>query len=294
MDPVPAVELANPMDGTAPFLRTSLMPGLVTVAQRNLSRGLTDISVFELGAVYRPAAAITQQKTELPSGTQKPADSKLRALNESIPDQPLMVAALFTGDVIRKQPGTAAHGAGLSDALSAAHQVAAAVGATVSVRTASHTGLHPGRTAALFVGDTQIGVAGELLPALAHELDLPGRVALMELNLDQLMDLAPQEVASNPIATLPAATQDLSLVVADSVAVGEVLNSVKEGAGHLLEHVVLVDDYRGSGVVQGTKSLTFALRFRAPDRTLTAAEATEAKMAGVARAAEKWGAVLRD
>mgnify|MGYP001762984557 FL=1 len=62
----------------------------------------------------------------------------------------------------------------------------------------------------------------------------------------------------------------------------------------MLEDAHLVDDYRGSGIAEGEKSLTFALRFRAPDRTLQAAEATEAKLAGVAVAAERFGARIRD
>jgi phenylalanyl-tRNA synthetase beta chain len=62
----------------------------------------------------------------------------------------------------------------------------------------------------------------------------------------------------------------------------------------LLEDIRLVDDYRGSGVDEGQKSLTFALRFRANDRTLTAAEASDAKLAGLAVAAEEFGATLRD
>ena len=60
------------------------------------------------------------------------------------------------------------------------------------------------------------------------------------------------------------------------------------------ESLRLVDDYRGNGLPDGTKSLTFALRFRASDRTLTAAEASEAKLAGVAVAAERFGASLRE
>ncbi len=293
-EPGPAVHLANPMDGTAPFLRTNLLPGLVTVAQRNLSRGLTDIAIFELGAVYRPSENIPRQSSALPGGTMKPSGMELRTLNDSIPEQPLLIAALFTGDVIHKQPGMAAQAAGLSDALTAARQVATAVGATISVRASKHQGLHPGRTAALYINETHIGVAGEVLPALAHELDLPKRVAVMELNLSQLMKLAPVEVSSNTIATFPAATQDLSLVVTTTIPAAEVLSAVEDGAGALLEHIALVDDYRGAGVESGTKSLTFALRFRAADRTLTAAEATEAKLAGVASAAVKCGAVLRE
>jgi len=83
------------------------------------------------------------------------------------------------------------------------------------------------------------------------------------------------------------------VVVAESVAAGAVLDAGIEGAGELLESATLVDDYRGSGLEPGTKSLTLALRFRASDRTLTAAEATEAKLAGLALAAERFGATLR-
>ena len=69
---------------------------------------------------------------------------------------------------------------------------------------------------------------------------------------------------------------------------------MRDGAGELLEHVQLVDDYRGTGVPEGSKSLTFALRFRAGDRTLTAAEASEAKLAGARLAAERAGATVRE
>ena len=69
------------------------------------------------------------------------------------------------------------------------------------------------------------------------------------------------------------------------VPAGELRDAVVEGAGELLESATLVDDYRGDGVEPGTKSVTLALRFRAADRTLTQAEATEAKMAGLALAA---------
>jgi phenylalanyl-tRNA synthetase beta chain len=78
------------------------------------------------------------------------------------------------------------------------------------------------------------------------------------------------------------------------VPAGEVRAALTEGAGDLLESLRLVDDYRGQGVPEGAKSLTFALRFRAPDRTLTAAEATEAKLAGVRAVSERFGATLRE
>ena len=96
------------------------------------------------------------------------------------------------------------------------------------------------------------------------------------------------------LSTYPAATQDVSLVVDAALAAADLRAALVEGAGDLLEHIRLVDDYRGDGLDAGTKSLTFAMRFRADDRTLTAAEATEAKLAGVRVADERFGAKIRD
>ena len=161
---------------------------------------------------------------------------------------------------------------------------------------AGPAGFHPTRSAEVVVGgaaETVVGVAGELLPGSVE--DVPGRVAAVEIDVDALIRLAPREIGFTPISTMPAATQDVSLVVAEAVPAGDVLDAFVTGAGPLLEAIELVDDYRGSGLPEGAKSLTFALRFRAPDRTLTAAEATAAKEAGVAAATtERLGARLRE
>jgi phenylalanyl-tRNA synthetase beta chain len=204
------------------------------------------------------------------------------------------VAALFTGAAVPKQPGQPIVAVGIADALDAARQVAHALDVTLAVRHGFHHSLHPGRTAEIFVGDRSVGFAGELLPALAEQLDLPRVTAVLELELGLLIELADREVSPSAISGYPAATQDLSLVVDSAVPAGDVLSAIIEGAGPLLESAHLVDDYRGTGVAEGSKSLTFALRFRAPDRTLTAVEATGAKLAGAAVAGERFAASIRE
>lgn len=289
-----AIRLENPLDPQAPLLRRSLLPGLVEVARRNLSRGITDLAIFEIGAVFRPDAAVEYGTAVNPEGGALPAADQLAGLGEGIPPQPWRVSALVLGDSVAKQPGVPAIPSGVADALDLARQVGLALGLVPTVVAAVRPALHPGRTAELRVGDRIVGVAGELLPSIAAELDLPRVVGLLELDLDALLELAPRQVAATPIGTLPAATQDLSLVVGTEVPAGELLAAVREGAGELLEHIRLVDDYRGAGLPEGSKSLTFALRFRAPDRTLTAAEASEAKLAGAALAAARHGATPRE
>jgi phenylalanyl-tRNA synthetase beta chain len=295
---VPAVRLANPLDATAPYLRTSLLPGLLDAAKRNLARGLVDLRVYELGTVFRPGEGAIGSQT-LPPGAALPGGDVLAGLNAGIPAQPRHLAGLVVGNVVEKQPGQPPLAAGLIDALDMVRQTAAAVGIAVEPVQSAHQALHPGRTAELVARSADgatlaVGYAGELLPALAADLDLPRVVAVFELDLDALIQAAPVEIVAGLIAGLPAATQDLSLVVPGDVPAGEVLRAVREGAGELLEDIRLVDDYRGAGLPDGYKSLTFALRFRAADRTLTAAEASEAKLAGAARAADLFGAAIRD
>jgi len=291
---VPAVRLANPLDSETPFLRTTLIPGMIETARRNLGRGLTDLALFEAGIVFQPVDGVQYGSGPVPPPAEHPGEERLSELNASIPPQPWHVATLFLGDAIAKQPGQVAVASGLADALASVEQIGQSLAVDIRVATGSHHALHPGRTAELFVGEQSVGFAGELLPALAEELDLPRVVGVAELDLDALIALARTEVSPTPIITMPAATQDLSLVVTDDVAAGDVLVAVTEGAGALLEHASLVDDYRGAGIPDGNKSLTFALRFRAKDRTLTAAEASAAKNAAVILAAQRFGASLRD
>ncbi|MCU1442248.1 MAG: phenylalanine--tRNA ligase subunit beta [Cryobacterium sp.] len=295
---VPQIKIANPLDGEAPYLRTSMLPGLLQIAHRNRSRGLTDLAIFEVGAVFRPEPGVTYGSPILPPGAVRPSAELEAKLNAGIPPQPLFLGVVLTGNTVRHQPGRPAIAASWQDALTAVRQVSLAVGVPIQVRQGSHQAMHPGRTAELFVttdaGSEIVGYAGELLPTVARDADLPSVVGVAELDLSAVLAHASGEVAATPIGTKPAATQDLSLVVSIEVPAADVLAAVTQGAGALLEHAEMVDDYRGPGVPAGRKSLTFALRFRAPDRTLTAAEASDAKLAGVAVAAARFNATIRD
>ncbi|WP_345802146.1 phenylalanine--tRNA ligase subunit beta [Microbacterium sp. AZCO] len=291
---LPSIKLANPLDGQAPFLRRTLVPGLLQVAHRNLSRGFTDLSLFESGTVFLPEPGVQYGTSFVPSLAVRPDASTLAELDASIPPQHLHVAVLLTGGVIAKQPGQAPVAADLSDALDAVRVIAAAAGVSIDVAQGERAALHPGRTGVLSVHGTEVGYVGEVLPAVAEASDLPGRVYVAELDLDLVLSLASEKVVAASLSTFPAATQDVSLVLPADVPAAAARAALVEGGGELLESARLVDDYRGQGVPEGSKSLTFALRFRAADRTLTAAEATEAKLAGVGAAAERFGATLRE
>jgi phenylalanyl-tRNA synthetase beta chain len=291
---LPSIRLANALDGQAPFLRRSLVPGLLQTAHRNISRGLVDLALFEVGSVFTPEEGVEYGTDVVPPLGQRPSDETLAELNASIPPQPRLVSALLTGNITSRQPGRAAEHVDLADALDAVRAIAVAAGVEIEVTQTQRAALHPGRAGALVVAGEQIGYVGELHPQVSADADLPGRAYVLELDLDRALTLAGHRVVAESLSTFPAATQDVSLVVDAAVPASEVRAALIEGAGDLLESARLVDDYRGEGLGDGEKSLSFALRFRAADRTLTAAEASEAKMAGVAVAAERVGASIRD
>ncbi|WP_394254880.1 phenylalanine--tRNA ligase subunit beta [Pseudoclavibacter helvolus] len=294
---VAAVKLANPLDPRAAWLRTSLLPGLLTIAHRNVSRGLTDLAIFETGTVFKPESGVVYGVDEVPAVAQRPTPERLAELEAGLPPQPRYAAGVVLGQREPKRPGHAPVAASWEDALELVSQLGLATGAEILVRQGSHRAFHPGRCAELFVSqgldEVVVGYAGEVHPDIAEGADLPRVVAAFEVNLDAVIELARRDILPEPISTFPAATQDLSLVVDAAVPAAEVSNAVSEGAGLLLEQLTIVDDYRGAGLEDGQKSLTFALRFRATDRTLTAAEASEAKEAGAALAAERFGATMR-
>ena len=172
-------------------------------------------------------------------------------------------------------------------------RLASVVGAEIEVRAASHAPWHPGRCAEVVLDGTVVGHAGELHPAVCKAYGVPARTAVAEVDLDALMGAATAVVAAPTFSTYPVAKEDVALVVDAAVPAAALLATLREGAGPLLESIRLFDVYTGAQIGEGRKSLAFALRFRAPDRTLTDAEVAEAREAAIALAVQRHGAVHR-
>lgn len=289
--PGESVLLENPMQGEFPELRKSLLPGLLEAAARNLSRGNLDLALLEEGSVFLPNSG--RPVNDLPVGNVRPSLELLAQLNASIPDQPRFVSGVLLGDWLPVGVGQKAVEAGYPHAIDAVRLIVQAAGLAMELEQVEVVGFHPGRAAKVLVDSVQIGTVGELHPNLAAAEHLPRRVGIFEINLDLLYGLAPEMLQAAELRVMPAATQDVSLVVDTEVSAAKLLSAIEDGAGDLLEAVTLVDDYRGQGLPAGKKSVTFALLFRAADRTLTQAEATQARDAAVALVNARYGAELR-
>ncbi|MFD3501124.1 phenylalanine--tRNA ligase subunit beta [Streptomyces sp. NPDC058676] len=290
------VRLANPLNDEEPALRTSLLPGLLAALRRNDGRGSHDLALFETGLVFLPRQE--QRAAVSPPVDRRPTDEEIAELDAALPEQPRHVAVVLAG--AREQAGWWGKGrpADWADAVEAARAVAREAGAELLVRGGQYGPWHPGRCAELVVvadgAERVVGHAGELHPRVLKALGLPARTSAMELDLDALERVGDGTPQAPSISTFPVATQDVALVVDTFVPHADVEAALRDGAGELLEAIRLFDVYENAEQLgEGRKSLAYALRFRAADRTLTVDEASAARDAAVALAGERTGAVLR-
>jgi phenylalanyl-tRNA synthetase beta chain len=284
------VRLANPLSAEEPSFTTTLLPGLLRAAARNLGRGLPGVSLFETGTVAFPT---DRGQAPIYGVDWRPSEDELVKLFEAIPEQPLHLAVVLAGE--RERAGWWGEGrsAGWADAIGLVRHLGKELGVEVEVASANRLPWHPGRCARISVAGADLGHAGELHPQVAAAFGLPVRAAAVEIDLDVLMTHAVDVVPGPQFSTFPVAKEDVALLVPADVPAAEVEAALREGAGEYLESIRLFDVYTGDQVGAGHKSLAFALRFRAPDRTLTEQETSAARDAAVALAAERCGAVQR-
>jgi len=301
----PAMRVANPLSEDEPNLRTMLLPGLFRTLLRNSGRGFGDVALFETGLVFRLRPGASGVAPILPTD-RGPTVAEQASLEAALPDQPLRIGAVLAGN--RELPGWWGPGrpADWSDAIEAARAVGRVCHLALEVRAAQEPPWHPGRCAALYVravtadGSQEehewlAGHAGELHPRVIAAYGLPPRSCALELDFPVLAATAEAAgpVRGPSLPTYPPATQDVALVVPESVPAAAVADALVSGAGALLEELRLFDVYTGAQLPEGHKSLAYTMRFRAPDRTLTVAETTEARDTAVAEAVRRTGAELR-
>ncbi|GEL19858.1 phenylalanine--tRNA ligase subunit beta [Pseudonocardia asaccharolytica] len=283
------VGVLNPIDADRNRLATTLLPGLLDALVRNRARGLEDVALYHIGQVVLPHA----EPVAMPEVgvAQRPSDAEMAQIEAALPAQPVHVGVVLAGD--REPRGWWGPGrpAGWADAVEAGRLVGTACGVELRVTKAEPAPFHPGRCAALRVGDWVVGHAGELHPKVVDALGLPPRTVAMELDLDAIPLTEARPVPR--VSPYPPISVDVALVLAEDVPAAEVAEALIDGGGELLEQVRLFDVYTGEQVEAGRRSLAFSLRLRADERTLTNEEANAARDAAVAVAAERFGAVLR-
>ena len=270
---VPLIPLLNPLSSIYGAMRSSLLPGMLQTILYNLSHQNRDLQLFEMGAVFMPKEMPIQQQPH---------------------EQQSLIIALCGGD---HQPSwdRAVQELDFFSMKGILERLSAALHTPILLQELSgNPAYHPYRAAAIVAGEQVIGSMGELHPDLLAYCDVDKRVIVMELNLDALLPIVSFLPKVSSIPRYPSSRRDFALLVEKSLPSAEVQRLIVEAGGTLLEQVYLFDDYRGSQVPAGHKSLAFTLVYRASDRTLTDAEVTEQHKLILARVESDLGARQRE
>jgi phenylalanyl-tRNA synthetase beta chain len=243
---LPVIEVENPLRAEESVLRPRLLPGLLRAAAFNASHGAPDVALFEAGTVFLPPAP-----------------------DSTLPDERLHVAGVLTGQV-RRRPHEDDRPVSAFDAVTAVEAIAAELRlADFRIESDSPAGFHPARAARVLVDGADAGIAGEVASEVCAALDVARPAVAFELDLGRLLAGARRSRLHGEVSRFPASNVDLAFVVPERVAAGDVERTLRAAGGDLVEDVALFDVFRSDALGPGAVSLAFAVRFRAPDRTLT-------------------------
>ncbi|MDY0322774.1 MAG: phenylalanine--tRNA ligase subunit beta [Candidatus Carbobacillus sp.] len=248
------LEVRDPLASQHRALRRSLFPGLLLQAEYNKHHGENHLRLFELGKIFEPS----------------------EHLYDTLPHEPYHLAALWHGGEEKQVFGKEAPydfytAKGVLEALMAR------LGFNLILEKGVFEGLHPGRSARVFVAPAlqtssrsdrhMVGWIGEVHPAVARSYDLERPVG-WEIDIDALIKVLPDDRLYEPITRFPSIRRDLSLFVDAHVEHQTVQEHIIESGAQYLKDVSIFDVYTGQGLPEGKKSLTYALYFQATNRTL--------------------------
>jgi len=266
------VKLLNPLSEEQSVLRSSLLPGLLTAAARNLAYRVADVALFEVGKVF------------------------LARQGEPLPAEPTRLAAVLSGLAqpaswwAGEAPVSLARIKGAAEYLAGALDLAGLAFATAP---AAPPYLDPAEWCQLTLDGQVLGELGRLAPAVAKAFDLERPTYLLDLDFDLLAAQAPQGKRFQPLPRFPEVVRDVALVLAESVPAGLVLAAARSHGDPWLKAAEVFDLYRGQPLAKGQKSLGLRLTYRAEDRTLTEEEVTPGYQALVQELCRAFKATLR-
>jgi len=236
------VTLRNPISADMAAMRTSLLPGLVSVLRHNLNRQQNRVRLFETGLRFVPSA-------------------------EGLKQEP-MIAGLIYGSRAPESWANPAEVVDFFDLKGDLESLLTLTGddASFNFKSASHSALHPGQTAGVYRNGELLGFIGALHPTLQQQLDIPQGVYLFELS--QAAILKARLPAFTALSKFPEVRRDLALLVGRDLPAEQLLSAVKMQAGEYLMDLKVFDVYMGKGIDPHRKSVAMGLTFQHPSRTL--------------------------
>ncbi|MDD6159510.1 MAG: phenylalanine--tRNA ligase subunit beta [Oscillospiraceae bacterium] len=253
-------KILNPLGEDTSIMRTTILPSMLEILTRNYNYRNTNVRLYEVGKVYLPGGedGLAVEERYLSMGAYG-EDMDFFAMKGHIE---AVLKALRAQDV-RFTP------------------------------VKDNPSYHPGRCAAVWCGETCLGVFGQIHPLVCANYGVDGEFYCAELSFSALMGVKGSDPTYKALPKFPSVTRDIAVVCDEAVTVGELECAIRRGAKGLLKEVTLFDIYRGKGVDEGKKSVAFNLVLRADDRSLTGEEADADVKSILAALEADCGAVLR-
>lgn len=265
------LRVVNPLREEEGTLRPTMLPGLLNAARFNLSHGAQSVALFEMARVF--LAEPWAQDPRLPTQIDKLAWVMIgRVGPELLGNEPTMADSAVSLALLR-------------------HVMAVLGHREFSIDAEDPAGFYPGRSAAVRLGGVVVGHVGELSPRATREFDLPGSVAIAEIDLDPILAPPPLALADSP-SVFPPFDFDLSFLLPADLEVGSLLEKSVAAGSELVESARVFDVFRGPGVEEGKRAVAIRYRLRSDDHTLTGEEVAPVRAAMIA-AVETLGAQLR-
>ncbi|HZH61754.1 MAG TPA: phenylalanine--tRNA ligase subunit beta [Metabacillus sp.] len=263
-------KLALPMSEERSVLRLSLLPHLLDALRYNLARQIDQVSLYEIGSVFLSEGKDVQPvEKERVSGAITGLWHSHSWQGEKKPVDFYVAKGIIDG---------------LVDLLGLTDQI--------QYKQSKREGMHPGRTADIYLGEKLVGFVGQVHPTVQKELDLT-ETYVFELSLVDLLTTNVEETRYESIPRYPSITRDIALVVNKDVVAGEIEKIITKAGGNMLKEVAVFDLYEGDRLEEGKKSVAFSLRYFDPERTLTDEDVSKTHQKVLDAVEEKLGATLR-
>jgi len=246
-------QLANPIIEDAAWMRSTLLPGLLTSLRHNLNHGIRDVRLFEIGRIFSSLS------------------------DQELPQERLSLALIATGGALEESRAQAERELDFFDLKGALEAAVDWMNLNpLRFAQASVRHLRAGQTAGIKLTDgTEIGSIGRLAEHVATSYKFRQPVYVLELDLSALLSGPVKPIQYSPLPRYPSVVRDLSLLVNRSVQLDEIFRAVNEQRVADCRSVKLVGTFEGGNIPSSKRSVTLRLEYRSDERTLRDEEVEE-------------------
>ncbi|WP_319405831.1 phenylalanine--tRNA ligase subunit beta [uncultured Desulfosarcina sp.] len=242
------IALLNPISEEQSVMRTTLVPGILEAAQRNIARQQNSLRLFEIGKVFLPQSDVL------------------------LPLEKEMLVGLWTGRRATAAWHTRETACDFFDIKGTVQGLALALGIPSLSFSAVPDGQCPytraGHAAQIFHDGRVLGIVGEVDSEVVNTYSLKQPAFIFELDLEAIGRLASDSKQMTPIPRFPSTTRDITVIVDQTIESGVLLNTVAQFGEKLVEDLYLFDVFAGDPIPAGKKSVSFRVVYRSAERTL--------------------------